>query len=316
MKKIIFVSLIMASLTTFAKPLNETLITHDISIKDIDIDLVKYEKELRNKKNTVLPIEQEVEFLKQLAEFDFGRFLLLNKGLNGYWTSHMIVNGPKLEGLSEMENWLLHQSPSIKATQERFGIFQKKIQENLKSNMKLASIPCGVMDDLLTLDYTAIEDFELAGFDLDESSITLAKLNSKRYGLEKNSKFYSTGAWSLNRYNEFDVITSNGLNIYEPDDEKVKLLYKEFHKALKPGGILVTSFLTPPPALSEKSTWKNYDKENAIKQKAIFSDVIGVAWQSYRDEETTRKQLEYLGFKDVEFIYDSQGIFPTVVAKK
>ncbi|CEO17193.1 hypothetical protein RMONA_04035 [Rickettsia monacensis] len=37
---------------------------------------------------------------------------------------------------------------------------------------------------------------------------------------------------------------------------------------------------------------------------------------SFRTEAETRKQLEKAGFQILEIIYDSQGIFPTVVARK
>jgi chemotaxis methyl-accepting protein methylase len=38
---------------------------------------------------------------------------------------------------------------------------------------------------------------------------------------------------------EFDLISSNGLNIYVKDKEQVIALYQKFFDALKPGGTLV-----------------------------------------------------------------------------
>ena len=93
-------------------------------------------------------------------------------------------------------------------------------------------------------------------------------------------------------------------------------LYKNFYNALKPGGTLITSFLTPPPAISYNSPWKNYDPEALIKQKAIFGDVIGSKWQNFRTEEETRSQLEKADFKVVDVIYDHQQMFPTIIATK
>ena len=111
------------------------------------------------------------------------------------------------------------------------------------------------------------------------------------------------------------MVTSNGLNIYEADDARVTALYQEFFEILKPGGALVTSFLTPPPALGG-TTWKNVNMLDATKQRILFGTIIGVNWQHFRAEQTTRMQLEAAGFVHVEIIYDTQGVFPTVIAKK
>ncbi len=102
---------------------------------------------------------------------------------------------------------------------------------------------------------------------------------------------------------------SNGLNIYEGNDERVIDLYKEFYNSLVPGGILVTSFLTPPP-------WDKANVDALKKQKAIFGDILQASWQHFRSESQTRQQLEAAGFTILEIIYDTQGLFPTVVAQK
>lgn len=71
---------------------SNNLITHNTEfIKDIDLTL--YQENLRSKKSLILPLNVELELLNQLAEFDLGRFLLLNKGLNGYRTSYIIFYG-------------------------------------------------------------------------------------------------------------------------------------------------------------------------------------------------------------------------------
>ena len=123
-------------------------------------------------------------------------------------------------------------------------------------------------------------------------------------------------AWDLGVDEQYDILTSNGLNIYEPDDKKVVALYKQFFKALKPNGTLITSFLTPPPVLSPNSSWKDYDPAAALKQKAVFVDILQVAWQSFRTEAQTREQLLQAGFTDIAIVYDKQGMFPTVIARK
>jgi ubiquinone/menaquinone biosynthesis C-methylase UbiE len=299
---------------------NTTLKTDNlISHKQNSIENVNYNeirKRLKQNINLTLPLEETLKIFDNLIEFEIGRFLLKNRGLNGYWTSYIILHGPKLQNLNPLEAWLLNYAPTVKATRERYGIFKDLLQENIRSDMVMASIPCGVMDDLLSLDYTGFRNVKLIGIDLDKESLSLAQQNIKTYVVDKEVKFIHQNAWELSVVEEYDIITSNGLNIYEHDDEKVIELYKNFYKTLRPSGILITSFLTPPPALNPDSTWKNIDLEALKKQKAIFADILQVKWQAFRTEAQTKEQLEKAGFKDIKFIYDSQGMFPTVVAKK
>jgi SAM-dependent methyltransferase len=301
-------------MTTIVSSASSNLITHK-NLLDTNLLLSDKEANLKEKQNLSLPLAEELHLLHQLAEFELGKFLLENKGLNGYWTSYIIIHGPQNQNLHPLEEWIVHSAPAVKATQERFGIFQKTLQQNLKNNISIASIPCGLMDDLYALDYTQTSNVSLTGIDLDKNSINLAKTKAlKNPNIKIN--FYTQDAWNLGIDNEYDIITSNGLNIYERDDQKVIKLYQEFYNALKPNGILITSFLTPPQAISKESTWKKFNQDDAIKQKAIFSDIIGVSWQAFRTEVQTKLQLETAGFSNIRFIYDSQGMFPTVLAYK
>nr|WP_238400285.1 class I SAM-dependent methyltransferase [Legionella bononiensis] len=171
------------------------------------------------------------------------------------------------------------------------------------------------MDDLLSLDYSNKTNINLVGIDLDNGSIELAAQNAVKYDF-KNVSFLIKDAWNLGIESQFNLITSNGLNIYESDDEQVTLLYKQFYNALKNKGILITSFITPPPKFNSQSTWKNINSDDALKQHALFNDIIQANWQTYRTEDQTREQLNKAGFDVLDIIYDSQGIFPTVIARK
>ncbi len=222
---------------------------------------------------------------------------------------------PCVENLHPLERWILQDAPIVKATRERFHIFQKYIQNNLKNNINLASVPCGVMDDLSTLDYDSCLGVSVTGIDLDSESLELAAKNATINGI-KNTYFLQKNAWHLNLPEQFDIIASNGLNIYEQDDAKVIQLYKEFFKVLKSNGSLVTSFVTPPPTPADCGIWVHYKMQDLIKQKAIFSDILQVNWQSFRTEEQTKSQLLEAGFSGIEFTYDVQRMFPMVVAHK
>ena len=225
------------------------------------------------------------------------------------------MHGIQQPSLSSLESWLLIDAPGIKATRERFYIFQNEIQKRLSDNMVLASIPCGLMDDLLTINYNFFSNISLVGIDLDRSSLKLAKENAKKYGIDC-VHFLQKDAWRLDTNNQFDMLVSNGLNIYEPDTKRLINLYNQYFQAIKPGGILITSFVTPPPTVSSESPWKNVNIENIKKQQLIFGELIQANWQYYQLENDVLLQLNKAGFDVENIIYDNQGIFPTVIAKK
>ncbi len=269
---------------------------------------------LKNSTILSLPLNDELELLHQLSEFELGRFLLSHRGLNGYWTAYIILHAKLKKDLHPLEDWLVHCAPGILATQERFGVFQEKLHEYLKENSSIASIPCGLMDDLLQLNTTNLSNVAMFGIDLDTESLELARKSSLTRLTD--ATFFQRDAWDLGEEGRFDLITSNGLNIYEPDSQRVIALYQEFFKALKPGGILITSFLTPSPAADNESTWRHYNPEDILKQSAIFKDILQVNWQATRTEKETRAQLTKAGFRVCEVIYDSQGMFPAIVVQK
>lgn len=281
---------------------------NDVQINDIKARILKI-------KNPILPHDVELKLVEELTQFPLGQFLLSNKGLNGFWTAYAILQGPQKQNLHPLENWLLNYAPCFKATRQRFYIFQKQLQKLLKNNTQLASIPCGLMDDLLTLNYSSYHGCHLTGIDLDPQSIELATQNAK----EKNnnhSSFINKDAWHLNFSAKFDVITSNGLNIYEKDNHKLIKLYQQFHNALKDTGHLLTSFITPPFFEDRSPRWKIKEPCDALKEGAIFIDILQAGWQCHRTEEETRAQLQEAGFKIKQIIYDEQTIFPTVIAVK
>lgn len=287
-----------------------------ISHKDDEqFNLTKHIDDLSNGLGDTSDLDEKIKLLTELSEFELGRFLLTQRGLNGYWTAYVILHGPRLLGLSSLESWILEHAPGIKGTRERFFIFQQQVQKRLSNNMALASIPCGLMDDLLTLDYSDRHDITLTGIDLDSSSLALAEKNARNHRIDFTN-FIQKDAWKLEAKDSFDVIVSNGLNIYEPDPQRLIELYTQFYSALKEEGTLITSFVTPPPAISSRSPWRQVNEADALKQRIIFGELIKVNWQSYQLEGDVVHQLEQVGFSVQEVIYDSQGVFPTIVAKK
>ena len=266
-------------------------------------------------------VAQQLELLDQLAEFELGRFLLANRGLNAYWT-HRLVTYAGQDGetadMTALERRVVEQLPAVLATRERFGVFRRQLQGLLEPGMALASVPSGWMGELLLLDYAGHTGISLVGVDLDQSALDGAKALAGQQGLADRLTLLCEDAWSVDWRTKVDVLASNGLNIYEPDDERVTALYRSFHDALRPGGTLVTSFLTPPPTLSAESPWKMAELDPAALalQFLLFVRIIEVKWGAFRTHAQTRAQLEQAGFADIRFIDDRAGMFPTVVARK
>jgi SAM-dependent methyltransferase len=269
-------------------------------------------------------VKEQLSLLKQLAEFPFGQFLLQNRGWNGFWTDYVMqhpehgrLTGTAPDGrpLTRLERQLLDTFPIVLATQERARHFAAAIQGHVKPGAVLASIPCGLMRDLLGCDFADAAGIRLVGVDIDSDSLAQAERLAETRGLAPIATFLRSDAWMLDQRETFDLIASNGLNIYEPDDDRVVQLYRGFHDALKPGGVLVTSALTPPPNDALASEWlaELIDPQALRMQRVVFADIIGTTFQCYRNSETTQAQLSAGGFRNVQVIWDSARIFPTFI---
>lgn len=281
-----------------------------------NVDLQPYEKALREARYLTFPLEEMLDFLYQLNEFEFGRSLLVNRGLTGYWRAYTIMYAPYMDLKHPLEDWMINEAPLSLAVRETFAIFQAEIQKRLKDNMSLSAIPCGLMDTLLSLDYRNTRNIRLIGIDSDAETINYAKQNVAKQGFRGAVSFHQKDPWNFGEFEKYDFIVNHGLNIYEDDDQKVIRLYKGFYKALHSDGMLIISFFTPPPTLSDESTWKNFDPQALQKQKAILKEILNIKWQAFRTEGQTKAHLEGAGFTIVDVIYDSQGMAPTIVAKK
>lgn len=304
------------------------LISHNLSQGDIQKTVDHISERINASDMPMADKQMQLNLLEQMQEFDFGRFLLLNSGINGFWTHYMLTYpwyGKKTQessngrALTPLEKKLLEEAPVLLATQERFELFLEENQKSVQSGSTLACIPCGMMGELLYLNYENASNYKLVGIDLDADTFTDATRLSESRNLQSHVDYIQCDAWEMDIKNEFDLISSNGLNIYQSDTAQIIALYQKFYQALKLGGRLVTSFLTPPPLLSKDSEWDmNFiSTEALLMQKVLFSDVIQGKWQqAYQTSIQTRQQLESVGFKDIEFRYDKARIFPTVIARK
>ena len=266
-------------------------------------------------------VEQQISLLEELSTFALGRFLLENRGLNAYWT-HQVVTYQQGAAWtlsnSDLEYRIFEKLPMVLATRERFWIFRQQVQAMLRPGLTLASIPCGLMGELLLLDYDRQPDITLIGIDLDQYALDDALVLAKERGLADRLSLHCEDAWSCRLKNEIDILTSNGLNIYEADDVRVKALYRSFFYALKPGGALIASFLTPPPTLSAESPWNftEIDAESLALQHLLFVSIIEAKCSAFRTHAQTTAQLADIGFVNIRFIDDRACMFPTVIANR
>ncbi|MFN9000468.1 MAG: class I SAM-dependent methyltransferase [Holosporales bacterium] len=297
------------------------IISHQTELPDLYGKIEQVKRRIEDKGD--LPhatVSEQLEILNQVPDSSFGREIFLRAGITGVMTQRMCLHPvtPQNEPLSPLDDFLLNHAPSVKATQQRFQIFKKLLQEEVRENVVMASCPCGTMDDLLGLDFTGINAYQLVGIDLAADSLDLAADNARQHQQQYHTEFMQQDAWHMDVENTFDVITSNGLNIYEPNNERVIDLYRAFYKALKPGGVLITSFLTPPPSAAGESPWKmaRIDSENLRRQRIFMADLTQVQFMNFRSYEQTETQLFQAGFSDLIFHEDEANMFPTVIARK
>jgi SAM-dependent methyltransferase len=264
-------------------------------------------------------VAEQLEALEGLLTFELGRFLLQNKGFNGFWTEYVCTWPQRGADRCPPAERELLELPGLVATRERHARFQAEIHRRLEEGCVFASIPCGLMDDLLEpASRSSLSSFKLVGIDLDPEALFQARAKALTLGLFHHTEFRHQDAWALQEVDAFDLISSNGLNVYVLEDARVEELYRRFHAALKPGGTLVTSTLTPAPDESAESTWDMsvLTPETLRRQLVLLGDVIQGRFTWRRSAERVCAQLRAAGFSRVEVFPERRGMWPTLVAVK
>ena len=265
-------------------------------------------------------VQNQLEILKELSEFPLGRHIIETGGANGFWTDYMICYDEHRNNkrkLSDLEDFLINRSLHVNAQRELYFLFQETAQSKLKDQMVLASIPCGMMRDLIELDFSNVKNTRLLGIDIDPHALSCADQLRTKAGLN-NVTLKQKDAWNLGISSQIDVINSIGLNVYEPDKDKVQALYLNFYTALKPNGILFTGVLTHPPGSDEKSDWMidNINQNDLFLEMVLFRDILNLKWMNFRSLSNIKEDFFKAGFKKVEVISDENQIFPAIIAHK
>jgi SAM-dependent methyltransferase len=178
------------------------------------------------------------------------------------------------------------------------------------------------MRDLLSLDYAHIrQEVRLVGLDKDQEALQGAQALAAEVQAQKllhgTVEFHASdglrpGLTEAGIRRAFDLVTSNGLNIYLNDDQ-CATFYRHVHEALKPGGTFITSHIVP----AEEYRWDQINRDHWRLQTVILTVLIGALWEPrVKPAQLVREQLEQAGLRDVRILPDLQGIFPTFVATK
>jgi SAM-dependent methyltransferase len=297
--------------------------THFLKKANFEQKFSEIINKINNSSSSFFTVEEQLQIVEDLASFPLGQYILVNKGSNGLWTDYLISPQEYVkEGMqptySLIENFLLFYSPTVIAQREIFKLSKKVANNLLEDGKKFASIPCGLMRDLLTLDFKQHINVSLVGIDADPESIILATELAFKLNVQ-NVSFFEKDAWNLDFDNEFHFINSIGLNVYEPDREAVIELYRQLHKALKPNGILFTCVLTWPPYFNKShSEWKiNKIPKFCLRlEELIFKEILDLKFLNFRKLNEIESDFKKAGFSKVEIYQDSLCVYPAVLATK
>ena len=270
------------------------------------------------------------QLLRDLDEWsncELGRWMLLHGGWDAHWARYCVdyplTHAHDAHPPDTLEHFYLTSAPGIVATQQRAAIFADVLAELVIDGTTAMAIPCGYMDELLRLPNVSAAH-SLIGMDAERPALAGAADSAREQGLSAQTVLALGDAWNLagaevvsgdaDAYAQAvaggtDVMVSNGLNMYVPDDAEVIALYRCLRAPLRRFGTLVVSALTPP------DTWDLADVAPEVITRVRGLMLINpMMWGNYRSVDTTTAQLADAGFEVREVRWDQRRIFPTYVA--
>ena len=210
--------------------------------------------------------------LNELAATPIGRFILVNGGWNGYWTNYLAEIGCDLiqnktkprKFANETEEYIVTSYIEMRGEHEL--MLRKIIGPILKPGCAVASIPCGLMSEIL-LATDHFEGIQLYAIDIDKGNFDLIR---EKYGDRLvGNEFHSLemDALTLDFNCKFDLITCLGFVMYL-NEESFPDFLSRIHRAIKPGGRLLLSFRAEA---SECSKFLTFD---ATRMEAINREFL------------------------------------------
>lgn len=306
--------------------MTDTQISHNTSsfLADdprVDEALVQAAARIADNADPVLPAAEEQELLTALGEFDLGRFLLVNGGLSGYWTSYVFTHDGSTAD-HDLERWLLRNS-TLAGIRARFQRLVALVAGRLRPGLRVASVPCGMMDDLLGQPRDLLDGVSMVGADIDEESLRLAGERAAQRELSDRVELRQADAWDLDLGKPVDLLLSNGLNLYEPDRDRLVALYREFGRNLAPGGELLVSYIPPLPPLPASGPvgariWASLamSAEDVRRDRAIFGDLLAPTYLNITPTDELAAQLREAGLSLREVHFSDYGVLPIAVAAR
>lgn len=288
-------------------------------IGGIDIDTIAEGaiQKVHLNENLLISPSDVIDLIHQLKEFELGRAMLTTGVLTSSWVDYVCHNATSPTG-HPLENWFLSKSPRIKAARERYYITRDVLQKKLRSNMVFCVMPCGVISKVAELDYSKIKNIKIIGYDNDIHGLVKAELQMQPLVNQGkvNLLLLKKNIWLLDDRNQHDLIISNRLSVLESDSQKVFELFEKYYGALRRKGLFVSSFFTPSPLHNlHTSPWKDVDANDMLIEHSIFVDIMDFR-PAARSESKMVHLLHKAGFEIVDILYDTQNVYPTIIARK
>jgi 2-polyprenyl-3-methyl-5-hydroxy-6-metoxy-1,4-benzoquinol methylase len=262
-------------------------------------------------------LKEHLDLLDDLMAFSLGRFLLQNHRLNGYWYDYAMRTYTDSQLKSSLEQNILYALPIVLAKRHSFKTIQTFLQQNLQNGMVIGSAPCGLMGDILSLDYSALKHLQIVGIDSDLQSIIHASEMAEDKGLSTVVSFVQGDLSTLAPQQAYHVLVHHMWHMNGFNKGTAQTFINKCFKALKPGGVFVTTFNTCSPDQSKDSPWnmEAISPDMLRLQTILFSEIIRNPEEPTETFDSMAALLKNAGFSDVEFIPDPSKMVATVLAK-
>jgi len=153
-------------------------------------------------------------------------------------------------------------------------------------NLKILDAGCGNGRMIRKICDLGAEPYNCSGIDLSEKIIKFAKISSP-YGAE-----FSVGDIKNTQYfkNMFDIIFNLGVLIHIKDNDYIKDIAKEFHRILKPNGLVFITYAKEGSEWGEKiqDITRNF-AENEILGLFDMFECVGI-YDAYSNYYTAKDQ--------------------------